>query len=588
MRPTQPRRSPAPPRLLPQTSLRRLAHSLVPAKAISAAGLLKLLAGLCLLLMLATPRSAQAQAEIQAQAETGTLAQASNNCPPGYTNNGLTCGRGAETIPNGGSTVADCPAGYTNNGATCGRGAETIANGGSSVADCPAGYTNNGATCGRGASTIGNGGSILADCPAGFKNMGASCYRVSPPRSLSMDSMTCPGGWNRRGGRCYRDCPEGYTNTGVSCFRPASTLGMDSMTCPAGTFKSGARCYRPCPTGYTNTGVSCFRPASTLGMDSMTCPAGTFKSGARCYKPCPIGFTNTGVSCFRPVSTVPRNPNINWEPSLPDPRQKFYNIGHMANTDSAAKWAVSQGANGLEMDLNFDSQGRPESFKHGGVCDCSCNTTTENICDNGLSNSCNASSNPSQHLRFIATLPGLALVYIDSKVDLTTHPEAGREVVRLLERDLFGAGFQGVVIIGAPDTTSAPYLSAAVREAGSAAHASRYFFGFDMVRGPANLSLDVLKAIPGSPNLVYSTGITSCIPPTYYSEISGGVANRSPGPVSLTGIWTLDLERSMILYLQLGVNAIVTNRPGVLREVLRQTRPDLRLAVPTDSPPLRR
>jgi len=44
------------------------------------------------------------------------------------------------------------------------------------VADCPPGYTNNGATCGRGADTI-LVGSEVADCPAGYKNMGLTCYR---------------------------------------------------------------------------------------------------------------------------------------------------------------------------------------------------------------------------------------------------------------------------------------------------------------------------------------------------------------------------------------------------------------------------
>lgn len=572
MTPTDPRHGPAPTRRLPQASMRRLAHSLATMRERSRSGVLALLAGLCLLMVLATPRAAQAQ---------------DNGCPPGYTNNGLTCGRDAVTIPNGGSSVADCPAGYTNNGATCGRSAQTIGNGGSSPADCPAGYTNNGATCGRGASTIGNGGSTLADCPPDFHNMGASCYRTWPPKSMGMDAMTCPGGWFRSGGRCYQNCPAGYTNTGVSCYRPPSTLGVDSMTCPAGMFKSGARCYAECPEGYTNTGVSCYRPPSTLGMDAMTCAAGQFRSGARCYNPCPIGFTNTGVSCFRPVSTLPRNPNITWNPSLPQPRQKFYNVGHMANTDAAAQWAVAQGANGLEMDLNFDGGGSPQSFKHGGACDCTCNTTTENICDNGLGNSCAAESNPAEHLQYIATLPGLALVYIDSKVDTTTTPLAGTQVIRLLEENLFGAGYEGVVIISAPDTTVASYLRAAVLAAGGAAHAGRYFFGFDMVSGPASTGLGVLEQIPGSPNLVYSTGISSCAPLTYYSEISGAVADRSPGPVSLTGIWTIDLERSMILYLQLGVNAIVTNRPGVLAAVLQQEQPGLHLALPTDSPPLR-
>ncbi len=518
------------------------------------------------------------------------------NCPPGYTNNGLTCGRGADSMSNNGSRVADCPPSYTNNGATCGRGADSFGNGGSRVADCPPSYTNNGATCGRGADSISNGGSRVADCPAGFRNWGATCQRVWPPKTLGMGSMTCRADEFRTGARCYKNCPQGYTNTGVSCLRPVSTLGMGSMTCNPGEFKSGARCYTPCPSGYTNTGVSCFRPVSTLGMDSMSCSPDEFKSGARCYRECPILYTNTGVSCFRPASTLPRSSNINWITPPEIEPQKFYNVAHMANTNDAARWAIGEGANGLEMDLNFNANGEPSVFKHGGVCDCSCKVTGRHICSNGLNNSCDASSGAAEHLNFIANLPGVALVYIDSKLDNNTYlPNAGRQVVRLLQRELFDKGYKGIVVVGAPEVEHVLYLRLAVEEAAQGPYFQRMFFGLDQVRSslphagdaPSNV-VERLRVLPGFPNLVYSTGITACLADTFYREISGGVRAQVAGDVSLTGIWTIDLERSMVNYLQLGARAIVTNRPGVLKQVVDQYVPQLTLASPGDSPPLRR
>ena len=51
-----------------------------------------------------------------------------------------TFGRGVGKIP---GRVSDCPAGYTNNGLTCGRGTDDIG-APSHVADCPSGYTNMG------------------------------------------------------------------------------------------------------------------------------------------------------------------------------------------------------------------------------------------------------------------------------------------------------------------------------------------------------------------------------------------------------------------------------------------------------------
>src|SRR5437588_6419450 len=58
----------------------------------------------------------------------------------------------------------------------------------------------------------------------------------------------------------------------------------------------------------------------------------------------------------------------------PEIKPEFFNIAHMVNTASAVDWALSQGANGLEMDLRFRSDGTPYQFQHGGFCDCDCST----------------------------------------------------------------------------------------------------------------------------------------------------------------------------------------------------------------------
>lgn len=81
----------------------------------------------------------------------------------------------AVSVDTNASRVSDCPAGYTNNGATCGRGADTLS-APSLAADCPAGYTNTGFNCTRGADTL-SAASLLATCPAGYTNTGVSCYR---------------------------------------------------------------------------------------------------------------------------------------------------------------------------------------------------------------------------------------------------------------------------------------------------------------------------------------------------------------------------------------------------------------------------
>ena len=265
------------------------------------------------------------------------------DCPSGYTNTGLTCYRGPDTIGNGGSTVADCPLGYTNTGLTCLRPAETQSNGGSSAANCPSGYTNTGLSCLRPADSFDNGGSTVANCPSGYTNIGLLCSRGADSYSAPSSVANCPAGYTNFGLTCtrgvdtfarscvetgflgicirYSSCPSGYTNTGLFCTRGADTVGTGSMTCPNGRFRTGGRCYVNCPSGYTNIGEFCSRPVSTLGSSSMTCPSNRPNlSAGRCYAPCPAGYSNTGISCYRGPDTL-------GESSLTCSQNTFYSVG---------------------------------------------------------------------------------------------------------------------------------------------------------------------------------------------------------------------------------------------------------------------
>jgi hypothetical protein len=222
--------------------------------------------------------------------------------------------RGPGIIP---GRVADCPPGFTNDGATCKREADTIA-APSRAADCPAGYNAAGGACERPALTKPNSNSRLADCPDGFTNSGAECFRLSAPNPLGMDVMTCKGGEAKVGGRCYRGCETGFNAAGTSCTRPVSTLGSDKMACKAGFKKTGngQRCVAECASGYNNTGEACVRTAQTLGLESMSCKAGETRNGGRCvsvaatcgagevqqgglcYTACAAGFDGVGSACF--------------------------------------------------------------------------------------------------------------------------------------------------------------------------------------------------------------------------------------------------------------------------------------------------
>ena len=50
----------------------------------------------------------------------------------------------------------------------------------------------------------------------------------------------------------------------------------------------------------------------------------------------------------------------------------FYNIAHMTNNIPSIDWAMEQGANSIEIDLQFKDDGTPYKFFHSSTCDCSC------------------------------------------------------------------------------------------------------------------------------------------------------------------------------------------------------------------------
>ena len=147
-------------------------------------------------------------------------------------------GRGVGTIP---GHVADCPAGYTNNGLTCGKGADTIPAPSQGYASCPALYKNSGFhTCFRSPDTYWQCG---GDCRSPYTHASV-CTCQYWGDTLPASSMVCPSGYKVSViGTCIKQCPAGYTNTGETCFRGADTLGMTSMICKSNEVRGGGRCF---------------------------------------------------------------------------------------------------------------------------------------------------------------------------------------------------------------------------------------------------------------------------------------------------------------------------------------------------------
>lgn len=259
-------------------------------------------------------------------------------------------------------------------------------------------------------------------------------------------------------------------------------------------------------------------------------------------------------------------------------------LAHMTNNIESAQWAIEQGANGVELDLRFDMNGNPVEFRHGGLCDCTCiilndYTRREHVC--GPLGGCEGNETASTLLQYLAQnhQDTLAVIYIDSKVDNgEVHlVNAGKNVVSLIDQFAFANGYRGQVVIAAPSTSQLDYLRAARDALKDSNYRDRYFFSIDGEEGFFRLTLNefakyervMRQLIALSPNRVYSTGITSCAPRHYYDQIILSAHNQESGVVGGTGIWTIDKEDQMNIYLGFGATAIMTNRPAAALAVIR-------------------
>lgn len=260
---------------------------------------------------------------------------------------------------------------------------------------------------------------------------------------------------------------------------------------------------------------------------------------------------------------------------------KIAALVHMANNAAAVDWAAQNGANGVEVDINFNSDGSVKEFKHGGVCDCSFKCLNVNACNstsicrvlwNATGSNCGASETPANMMAaFARNASSLAVVYIDSKLsNLGTSPAnlktAGENVITLLDT-AFDAGFKGQALINCPQIKYSPYLIAAVEAANNSKYKDHYYFTID---GEESNYSDTMKTLfNATPNRVYSTGITADIPTRYYTVTQLAAMNLKSGSLSGVGIWSIDKLTSMNDYLDLGANMILTNELPILLSAVK-------------------
>ena len=259
----------------------------------------------------------------------------------------------------------------------------------------------------------------------------------------------------------------------------------------------------------------------------------------------------------------------------------------MVNTIHAVDWAIQEGANAVEFDLDFYTSGYLRRFYHGTRCDCTCRCPSflSFLCSNDRfvckalrhdsSNPCNAEATVNSLLAHVATKSAIALVYIDSKIpdSMNTRQKqaAGRNVVRTLTNQLFLRGYGGNVIIGAFSNDHLPYLQAAVSEVSSSPYKRKIFFALELGSLQTFPEWHALMQDLPTRNIIFGTGQSSCSPWAHsQTTLDEARINKDYGTISMAYTWTDDAESTIEHNLNY-VQGIITNFPSTVRDVLQRT-----------------
>ncbi|XP_057296967.1 uncharacterized protein LOC130625870 [Hydractinia symbiolongicarpus] len=173
----------------------------------------------------------------------------------------------------------------------------------------------------------------------------------------------------------------------------------------------------------------------------------------------------------------------------------------------------------------------------------------------------------------------MAMVLIDSKIDSmdeATQQEAAKKVVALVEKELFGEGFQGEVIFGAGKFTSLPYITAISKE--NSDNKDKIHFTIDQEdMAQTKSKLDVLE----NKNIVYNVGESTCSPRNVANKKLSHLAalNKVKGVWGMTYTWSVDKHSTLDWYTNY-FTGIITNYPGILADIVKNKK--IRLAAPSD------
>lgn len=279
-----------------------------------------------------------------------------------------------------------------------------------------------------------------------------------------------------------------------------------------------------------------------------------------------------------------------------EPTRILYNIGHMANDIPQANQFLADGANGLEVDVRFDGNGKPNRLYHGVPCDCFRNCVKSSDLMPFLS-----------HMRERST-PGsptytekLALLFLDLKLkDVDDHKAplyaAGDAVAATIIENIYlnGTGNSSLwILVGIPSTRQAPAVEGfrdAFKRLGQQSLFQRV--GFE-VSDEQNMDevQQMFRGLQIERNIWQGDGITNCVAGRTDARLRRAITKRDNPTGEWVRVdkvyrWTIDTKTAMRHTLRLGVDGIMTNDPDDVLKVSRESEfsSRFRMAINSDNP----
>ncbi|XP_022688471.1 sphingomyelin phosphodiesterase D-like isoform X2 [Varroa jacobsoni] len=238
---------------------------------------------------------------------------------------------------------------------------------------------------------------------------------------------------------------------------------------------------------------------------------------------------------------------------LKNNQRPFYVIGHMANSVSTMDLFLKDGANAVELDVTFESNGAAWWVFHGVPCD--------------YFRVCHESTQLVDYLR-AASSRNLSLIFLDLKCSRLSDKAkrfGGIDLARKITGHFWEKGAEEVnVVLSIPHTSDQALLEAFIEEMRAINESRMAKVSFDVSENPdlnavfrMYRQLNVTSAWQGD-------GVTNWFEPfRSFARVRQAIDIRDRGDNVIKKVyrWTVDWKARMRQLIYMGIDGVITNKP---------------------------